>query len=74
MSMTCKSELSLGYLRADFGKITIQAVVAGPTSNTDQDSTQKGFEFINCLKNINIETLPSPTDSLFEGSDVGVHT
>ena len=28
MSMTCKSEPSLGDLGADFGKFTVQAVVA----------------------------------------------
>ena len=32
MSMTCKSEPSLGYLGADFGKFTVQAVVADMVS------------------------------------------
>jgi len=32
VSMTCKSEPSLGYLGADFGKITVQAVVADMVS------------------------------------------
>ena len=32
MSMTCKSEPSLGDLGADFGKFTVQAVVADMVS------------------------------------------
>ena len=32
MSMTCKSEPSLGDLGADFGKFTVQAVIADMVS------------------------------------------
>ena len=37
MSMTCKSEPSLGYLGADFGTFTVQAVVADMVSIVDID-------------------------------------